>query len=569
MKMKIKKENGVTLTALVVTVVMLIILTNVMFYKTLDTIHIKKLNDLYTDISLLETKVEEYYNEYGEIPGNIQYTNTSSLASVLSTNNDTGEFVVIDLEAMQGITLNYGRDYATIKNNPSQADNYDDVYIINKKSHNIFYVKGIQIKENNVTKTYYTDYTEPDETKVDLRYIDGILIPDGYYYIGKESDGLGNYSIVISTTKDATINNVSENQYIWQKQISYIDTVPGSIQLSNEQSENEFFKSVNHYKGYFKNKNKVSNIDVIYLSVKENKWSEAYTKNDKYVDKNGDIAIIPTGFRVSLAEGTNEIREGLVITDQIDQNGNSTGNEFVWIPVPDFDYFVRKDFSTLNINDEDFISTQATLSKYYEMTADGETVNQNASTDVKEVQELYKSVNDNKGFYIGRYETGITSNSERTSSSGTSATPVSKKDKYVYNYVQYVADVGNSILSVPQIARSMYSNSTLCYGVQWDAIMRWFNKDTICRNYLTQSSGKGNYNLSDIIKTGSNESYQIKNIYDIAGNVSEWTMETYDLDNKVTRGGQNGNNYSVSYRESQLENYKSKKCGFRVSLYIK
>ena len=569
MKMRIKKENGVTLTALVVTVVMLIILSNVMVYKTLDTMHLKKLNNLYTDISLLESKVSEYYDEYGEIPGNIQYTNTSSLASVLSTNNDAGEFVVIDLEAMQGITLNYGRDYATIKNNSSQADNYDDVYIINKKSHNIFYVKGIQIKENNVTKTYYTDYTEPDETKVDLRYIDGILIPDGYYYIGKESDGLGNYSIVISTTKDDTIDNVSENQYIWQKQISYIDTVPGSIQLSNEQSENEFFKSVNHYKGYFKNKNKVSNIDVIYLSVKENKWSEVYTKNDKYVDKNGDIAIIPTGFRVSLAEGTNEIREGLVITDQIDQNGNSTGNEFVWIPVPDFDYFVRKDFSTLNINDEDFISTQATLSKYYEMTADGETVNQNASTDVKEVQELYKSVNDNKGFYIGRYETGIASNSERTSSSGTSATPVSKKDKYVYNYVQYVADVGNSILSVPQIARSMYSNSILCYGVQWDAIMRWFNKDTICRNYLTQSSGKGNYSLSDIIKTGSNESYQIKNIYDIAGNVSEWTMETYDLDKKVTRGGQNGNNYSVSYRESQLENYKSKKCGFRVSLYIK
>lgn len=569
MKMRIKKENGVTLTALVVTVVMLIILSNVMVYKTLDTMHLKKLNNLYTDISLLESKVSEYYDEYGEIPGNIQYTNISSLASVLSTNNDIGEFVVIDLEAMQGITLNYGRDYATIKNNSSQADNYDDVYIINKKSHNIFYVKGIQIKENNVTKTYYTDYTEPDETKVDLRYIDGILIPDGYYYIGKESDGLGNYSIVISTTKDATINNVSENQYIWQKQISYIDTVPGSIQLSNEQSENEFFKSVNHYKGYFKNKNKVSNIDVIYLSVKENKWSEAYTKNDKYVDKNGDIAIIPTGFRVSLAEGTNEIREGLVITDQIDQNGNSTGNEFVWIPVPDFDYFVRKDFSTLNINDEDFISTQATLNKYYEMTADGETVNQNANIDVKEVQELYKSVKDNKGFYIGRYETGIASNSERTSSSGTSATPVSKKDKYVYNYVQYVADVGNSILSIPQIARSMYSNSILCYGVQWDAIMRWFNKDTICRNYLTQSSGKGNYSLSDIIKTGSNESYQIKNIYDIAGNVSEWTMETYDLDNKVTRGGQNGNNYSVSYRESQLENYKSKKCGFRVSLYIK
>ena len=58
-------------------------------------------------------------------------------------------------------------------------------------------------------------------------------------------------------------------------------------------------------------------------------------------DKNGDIAYIPQGFRVSLAEGTNEIRSGLVITDEIDENGNSTGNEFVWIPVNDFYGFMK------------------------------------------------------------------------------------------------------------------------------------------------------------------------------------------------------------------------------------
>ena len=69
-------------------------------------------------------------------------------------------------------------------------------YIINENSHNIFYVNGVTVTNNDTTTTYYTDYTEPDETTVDLRYIEGILIPDNYYYIGKTKDNSGNESIV-------------------------------------------------------------------------------------------------------------------------------------------------------------------------------------------------------------------------------------------------------------------------------------------------------------------------------------------------------------------------------------
>ena len=37
------------------------------------------------------------------------------------------------------------------------ANNYTDVYIINKDSHNIFYAQGVGIKQNDITKIYYTD----------------------------------------------------------------------------------------------------------------------------------------------------------------------------------------------------------------------------------------------------------------------------------------------------------------------------------------------------------------------------------------------------------------------------
>jgi hypothetical protein len=116
MKNKIKQEKGVTLTILVITVITLMIITGTLIYNVEDSTRIKKLTNLYNDIDLLRTKVTDYYEEYGEIPAKIKYTSTSGLSNVLSKNNDTGDFYVIDLEAMKGITLNYGNDYEKIIN---------------------------------------------------------------------------------------------------------------------------------------------------------------------------------------------------------------------------------------------------------------------------------------------------------------------------------------------------------------------------------------------------------------------------------------------------------------------
>lgn len=570
MKYKIKQEKGITMVALVITVIILLIVTNMLIYNAKDSVHIKALTNLYNDIELLREKVSEYYNEYGKIPAEIKYTNTSQLSTVLSRHNDIGDFYVIDLEAMQGITLNYGKDYEKIKSDTDNTDRYADVYIINENSHNIFYVQGISITDDNTTTVYYTDYTQPDETTIDLRYVDGILIPDGYYYIGTYTDNSGNESIVISPNKDEVIDTTSETQYIWQKQISSIETVPDSVLLSSEQDEEQFLKSVNHYKGYFRNKNKTTNVDVIYLQIEENKWSEVYTKNEKYVDKNGDVAYIPAGFRLSLAEGTNEIRNGLVITDAIDENNNSTGNEFVWIPVDNFDEFIREDFGTSPIDQTNFITTEPTLDKYYEPSSNGKTIDETATENIQEVQNMYKSVKLYKGFYIGRYETGIEVDTPRTSTSGVTQDPVIKKNKYIYNYIPWGNSLTDETGGAVEKARSMYTNSTLCYGVQWDAIMRWISQDRTINYVLENSTEKGNYDVEgNLIKSGVNEAYQIKNIYDIVGNVAEWTMETYGLSEKATRGGKSGGTDSITFRETNSVDTNSGLIGFRVALYIK
>ena len=109
---------------------------------------------------------------------------------------------------------------------------------------------------------------------------------------------------------------------------------------------------------------------------------------------NGEYtAIIPEGFMI--VPGLNNIEEGLVVSDNStdtetdSSNIVANGNQFVWVPIPEFTEFKRYDFQN---------NTEIS-SEYEEESADG-------IANGTEVEKMYKSVKENKGFYIGRYEAG-------------------------------------------------------------------------------------------------------------------------------------------------------------------
>ena len=597
MKNKLRQEKGITMMALVVTIIILLILTSVLVFNTQDSVYIKRLNNLYSDIELLRSKTDEYYNEYGQIPAKIKYTNIGTLKNVLSTKNDTGDFYIIDLEAMEGITLNYGKDYETVKSDSTNANNYTDLYIINENSHNIFFVRGIEIKEKDTVKTYYTDYTEPDETTVDIRYVDGILIPDGYYYIGKTKDSSGNETIVISNNKEENVNLNQTNQFTWEKQISQITEVPSSVTLENNQEDYQFISSVNNFKGYFKN----TEGKVRYVVVNEEQWSEAYTKDTEYKDKNGDTVTIPEGFKISMADTMNTVKKGLVVKDEND-------NEWVWIEVPE------DVFTTAN-NDTDYEKIKADLIEYAKDYRKGSN-NQDYNWDDEwydgcgltkdEYENNYKamlsSVYNNMGFWISRYEIGTNNNySARTDTSGTKGKTVSKRSMIPYNWV--TCEEAQNLAS--KMSPNSNQTSSLLFGIQWDLTCKFLeeNSELTYANIATDSTNWGNYSNSSIkltkgkyntskfsdnewleiipsvktstmlLTTGASEETRKMNIYDFAGNEWEWTLEYAKSDVNYPcndRGGyRNSFGYSApaSHRLNRTKTLKDHSIAFRIALY--
>ena len=597
MNLKKKNEKGITMVALVITVIIIVILTNVLVYKAKDEVSIKSLTNLYNDISMLREKVSSYYNEYGKIPAEIKYTNIGGLSNVISMQNDTGDFYVIDLEAMQGITLNYGKDYEEVKKDKDNVDNYLDLYVINENSHNIFYIKGIDIKVNNEMKTYYTDYIKPDQTEIDLRYVDGILIPDGYYYIGKTEDN----SIVISNIQGENVDVSKENQYIWTKQVATLEKTPDSVRLDDDQKEYEFIKSVNAYEGYFKNpEGKVK-----YVVIDEKKWSKQYTKEMEYKDRNGDKITIPQGCSISMAPTMNTVENGFVIKDKND-------NEWVWVEVP-------KSIFTTAENNADYDNIKADLIRHastYRSSWTDEWYNGCGIETKEKYEDMYKkmlsSVYTNGGFWISRYEAGIAGTNTDTTSSeiqnvrysysaidSNSPKAVSQADRIPYNYL-YCSDAQKL---ASEMSTDSNKTSSLLFGIQWDLTCKFIETKTELepKDIKADSTSWGNYNNSSItltrgkynmtpekqskwlnvksgkkseqmlLTTGASEDAKKMNIYDFAGNAWEWTLEKTSSTSSpcAVRGG-SFNNKGTEYPASFRFNI-NKTCGhsidFRSTLY--
>ncbi|MFR8117041.1 MAG: hypothetical protein ACLVAK_08575 [Clostridia bacterium] len=328
-------------------------------------------------------------------------------------------------------------------------------------------------------------------------------------------------------------------------------------------------------------------------------------------------------------EGT--IDTGLVIQD-------ASGNEYVWVVVPRTTAvyattglgkttFTDADYTSIENDLKDYTSTHVTKSGYSDTyAADTDNVgwfaDETAYNNLK--NSMLKSVYENGGFYVGRYEAGIGTN--RTSNTDKNSdgkyiiegmpTPVTKADAYPYTHVTRT-QAQNLAINV----NSGTKTSSLMFGVQWDLVLAFMhNKGNISDSTLTSNSETiGNYynstfqlsqtgkyetlsygtlsstwniataataNFVDssrnkiaqssygdgvLVTTGTSEKNKVMNIYDIAGNVNEWTLEKTSITNGpcAPRGGSffNTGSFAAAYRGAGGTNNTGYGIGIRVSLF--
>ena len=310
------------------------------------------------------------------------------------------------------------------------------------------------------------------------------------------------------------------------------------------------------------------------------------------------------------------LENGLVITDGT--------NNWVWIEVPKSIYSTAKseiDYVEIEKDMETYTKTLVSRNGCEDVWYDGEgntaenASNLNDTTGCGLTYEEYnslkkymlKSIYKNGGFWIGQYEVG--SDIYPATPKNDKRTALIQKDLYPYNYIS----CSNAQIKSNELNSGNYISS-LMFGIQWDLILKHIEvKGKVPREEIvTNSINWGNYSRSEffidngkystkpyhansfidysedtngyvedkykfdrvqiLLTTGARILNSKMNIYDLAGNLFEWTLEKSNVQYSPStiRGGyfnNLGNDYPVSSRYFNSTSTEDIFNGFRPALY--
>ena len=339
----------------------------------------------------------------------------------------------------------------------------------------------------------------------------------------------------------------------------YFDNVPVETQITSETK----LKAKEEYGKY---EMKISDIDVGEIT-----YETSYTI---FKDVNGEQVPIPEGYIVSENSDENIVNKGLVISD-------SRGNEYVWISCTvdsssnklqykRTEWGVEKDGTDNSraIKDE---LTLKDIDVTYSKTDTDNGINEEISKEiVAQINAEKESIKKYGGYYIGRYEVGKDNK-----------TAVIKAEQEPYVNIKW----SKAYELAKGIGGGEGATTYLCSSYSWDTAIN-FIQNTTGKNYATSIIGfNGNWKSQEVkdssgkvikpvntaqrLNTGLTTA--LCNIYDMGGNVGEFTTELNPgtSETVVLRGGNNYYNNPAGSRADNNSGFANSTYGFRATLFLK
>ena len=336
-------------------------------------------------------------------------------------------------------------------------------------------------------------------------------------------------------------------------------------------------------------------------TVAEAKIAETiFNKETILVDSYENPVTIPEGFKIA-SDSATEVAGGVVIEDA--RYTDTKGSQFVWIPVGTITGKINgvEKTETITLRRYDFtknsdgtVTTSAYAGSFIEEDSQNIKKLLNYGNAIAENIGTFKSsANNNSGYYIGRYEAGLSNTSvlDITDMSGSSTAPnsnwtgwskadgteaqiVCEKGKQVWNYITQN--------KASELSKNMYTSSDftsdLVNSYAWDTaivFIQTFGKENDSTTYshqigLSIDTTKPSTTGTGILSATNTIDKQC-NIFDMAGNCYEWSTETDNLSfiPCVRRGGRyndstvyTGNRSGVSKTEATIQH------SFRPLLYL-
>ena len=339
----------------------------------------------------------------------------------------------------------------------------------------------------------------------------------------------------------------------------YFDNVPVETQITSETE----LKAKEEYGKY---EMKISDIDVGEIT-----YETSYTI---FKDVNGEQVPIPEGYIVSENSDENIVNKGLVVSD-------SRGNEYVWISCTvdsssnklqykRTEWGVEKDGTDNSraIKDE---LTLKDIDVTYSKTDTDNGINEEISKEiVAQINAEKESIKKYGGYYIGRYEVGKDNK-----------TAVIKAEQEPYVNIKW----SKAYELAKGIGGGEGATTYLCSSYSWDTAIN-FIQNTTGKNYATSIIGfNGNWKSQEVkdssgkvikpvntaqrLNTGLTTA--LCNIYDMGGNVGEFTTELNPgtSETVVLRGGDLNGDNPAGYRWDYISGNAVSRYGFRATLFLK